>query len=331
MQGTVGRYAAKAIVLIGVLLLPAFASAFEPFNCNACHRGLSSGTTKHKPVEEGECLRCHDQKSNDHPLAKESMGFVVPRQKLCAHCHGALVKKSFLHGPVGTGDCTACHMHHTSDNKSLLKAPVPELCFGCHTKERYTGIHKHKPVDDGKCLSCHDAHQSEGRGLLKKEGPDFCYLCHNAKLGQGKSVHKPVGTGECIHCHMPHGAPFRKLLKAEYPTELYRPFSPEAFPMCFHCHDPELASAETTEKATKFRNGNRNLHAVHVNKSAKGRSCKVCHSPHATVQDRLIFPKAPGFGTWEIPIRFTATATGGGCSVGCHRTFRYDRVKPVEQ
>ena len=67
-----------------------------------------------------------------------------------------------------------------------------------------------------------------------------------------------------------------------------------------------------------------------INKT-KARSCRICHNPHAEVQERLIYPKTEGFGTWEIPIRFEATATGGGCSVGCHRTLRYDRVKAIEQ
>ncbi|WP_198013115.1 hypothetical protein [Citrifermentans bremense] len=51
----------------------------------------------------------------------------------------------------------------------------------------------------------------------------------------------------------------------------------------------------------------------------------------SVVQDSLISSKAYGFGSWEIPIRFQATETGGGCFVGCHRTLRYDRVKPVVQ
>ena len=330
MRQPLGTSALKALIIVAALLLPALAQA-EPFKCSACHRGLGKGPVPHKPVAAGECLRCHQQLSDNHPLGKESMGFIVPRQNLCAHCHGHVVKKPFLHGPVGKGDCTACHQWHVADNKSLLKEPTPKLCFGCHPKERFTGLHAHAPVAQGNCLSCHDAHQSEGKALLKKPGAQFCFLCHDPKLAAGKSLHKPVQTGECVKCHAPHGSEYRKLLIADYPTELYRPFSPEAFPLCFTCHDPELASAVTTEKATRFRNGDRNLHAVHVNKVGKGRSCRMCHDPHSSSQDRLIFPKAPGFGTWGIPIRFQATENGGGCSVGCHRTFRYDRVKAVVQ
>ena len=331
MRHSLGAYtAAAALILLGVLLLPDFARA-EPFKCSACHKELIRGKVAHKPVAAGQCLKCHRQLSDNHPLGKESMGFIVPKAGLCGVCHGALLQKKFLHKPVGKGECTSCHLAHSSDNKALLMDPTPALCFRCHPKERFTGSHTHPPVANGECLACHDPHQSDGKSLLRKPGSELCFSCHDAKLAVGKSLHKPVAQGECVLCHAPHGSSYRKILKADLPTELYRPFSAEAFPLCFSCHDPELAQAVKTEKATKFRNGERNLHAVHVNKPGKGRSCKMCHNPHASVQDRLITPKAPGFGTWEIPIRFQATETGGGCSVGCHKTFRYDRVKAVEQ
>ena len=326
--------AALILVLFGAILLPDAALAdgalAEPFKCSACHKDLIRGSVAHKPVAAGQCLKCHQQLSNDHPLGKGSMGFIIPKEKLCVSCHNTLLKKKYLHKPVGTGECTGCHMAHSSENKLLLKDAPPALCYRCHPKEHFTGSHAHPPVANGECLSCHDAHQSDSKSLLRKPGSQLCFECHDAKIAVGKSVHGPVGTGECYLCHAPHASAYRKLLKADLPTELYRPFSADAFPLCFSCHNPELASANT-EKATNFRNGERNLHAVHVNKPGKGRSCKMCHNPHAAAQDRLIHPKSKGFGTWDIPIRFKTTATGGGCSVGCHRTFHYDRVKAVEQ
>jgi len=316
------------LCLLGALCAPGFAFA-EPFKCSVCHRDLTKGAVVHKPVGEGACLKCHQQFSDDHPLGKGSMGFIVPKEKLCGVCHATLLKKPFLHGPVAKGECFACHVPHSGDNKSLLKDPPPVLCFRCHDKAHFDGAHGHPPVARGECLSCHDAHQSEGKGLLRKEGSNLCFMCHDLKLAVGKSVHKPVGAGQCVNCHTPHASSYDKLLKADYPKVLYRAFSTDAFPLCFSCHDPALVSEVTTDKATNFRNGTRNLHAVHVNKTGKGRSCRMCHNPHASAQDRLIYPKAPGFGAWDIPIRFNTTPTGGGCSVGCHRTFRYDRVTPV--
>lgn len=334
MRITRGAYPAALalfLLILGAILVPDGARA-ESFDCSICHKGLVTGSVEHKPVAAGKCMDCHKQFNDNHPLGKDSMGFIVPKDKLCAECHGQLVQKPLLHGPVGTGECTACHQAHSAEQKSLLRDATPALCFGCHPKEQYTGLVTHKPVADGECLSCHDAHQSDGESLLRKPGSELCFMCHDSTIGDGKSVHRPVASGECVNCHQIHGSSHRKILRDEYPTELYRPFSANAFPLCFTCHNPELASElVTSDKITKFRNGEKNLHAVHVNKAMKGRSCRMCHNPHAEVQDRLIYPKAVGFGDWDIPIQFTATETGGGCSVGCHRTLRYDRVKAVEQ
>ena len=330
MQHLLRAVLAAAAMVLTLSFVPAPAGA-EPFKCSACHRGLAKASFAHKPVAAGQCLRCHQQLSGDHPLGKGSMGFIVPKEKLCVSCHTTLLKKPNLHKPVALGQCTLCHVPHSSENKSLLKNPAPALCFGCHPKERFTGSHTHKPVADGNCLACHDPHQSDSKSLLRRPGAELCFGCHDRKIAAGKSVHSPVGKGACLGCHAVHGSGFRKILKADFPQELYRPFGTDAFPLCFTCHNPQLVTAVRTEKATNFRNGDRNLHAVHVNKAGKGRSCKICHNPHASAQDRLINPKAPGFGSWEIPIRYDATPTGGGCSVGCHRTFRYDRVKAVVQ
>lgn len=332
MRHSLGAHPAAValfLFILGAILLPGAAQA-EPFKCSICHKGLIQGSVPHKPVAAGRCMDCHRQFNDNHPLDKGSMGFIVEKKNLCGTCHGHVKKKKFLHGPVATGECTGCHMAHSADVKYLLKDASPVLCFRCHVKERYTGSFTHEPVAAGECLACHDAHQANGRNLLRKPGSQLCFMCHDSKQFMGKSVHNPVRTGECVTCHQIHGSSHRKILRGEYPTEMYRPFNTDAFPLCFTCHDPDLAEAVTTDKSTKFRNGERNLHAVHVNKPGKGRSCKMCHNPHAEVQDRLVYPKVPSFGTWEIPISFETTATGGSCSVGCHRTLRYDRVKAVE-
>jgi predicted CXXCH cytochrome family protein len=323
-----------AVLLVCFLMLPSFALAgvADPFKCEMCHRTLHLGTVVHKPVAAKACLKCHEQFSNDHPLGKGSVGFIVPKEKLCAVCHGQLVKKKFLHGPVGKGNCTACHLPHNGEFAKLLKAPPPKLCFGCHPESHFTGAFGHPPVAKGECLSCHDAHQADVRMLLRKPGEQLCFSCHDAKLAVGKSVHPPVAKGECLGCHQPHASAYRKILKGDLTEAPYRPFTgADSFPLCFMCHKSELASEVQTETATNFRNGTRNLHAVHVNKTSKGRSCKICHNPHAAGQERLINERSPSFGTWTIPIYFNITQTGGGCSVGCHRTYRYDRQKAVVQ
>ena len=86
-----------------------------------------------------------------------------------------------------------------------------------------------------------------------------------------------------------------------------------------------LAESSTS---TGFRNGDVNLHFVHVNKE-KGRSCRACHHEHASNQAKHIRDSVP-FGRWTMKTEFTKTETGGGCMTGCHLPYKYDRTTPVE-
>ncbi len=63
------------------------------------------------------------------------------------------------------------------------------------------------------------------------------------------------------------------LLVRVYSGTLYAPFSKNQYALCFGCHDQSLATQERTTIVTKFRNGETNLHFVHVNRDRKGRTC----------------------------------------------------------
>jgi hypothetical protein len=54
----------------------------------------------------------------------------------------------------------------------------------------------------------------------------------------------------------------------------------------------------------------------------------MCHTTHASPNDRNVRTNTP-YKLWNMPIRFTKTATGGSCTPGCHASFAYDRVNPV--
>jgi predicted CXXCH cytochrome family protein len=207
-------------------------------------------------------------------------------------------------------------------------------CLKCHDVMRRDKF-VHNPVADGECVSCHQPvagkkHPGEkGAVTLIAQGARLCFGCHDPDIVEGESVHPPVAAGDCLGCHQPHGSRFPKLLKREFPEEFYLPYSPDNFALCFECHSREMVEDRRTDTLTGFRNGDRNLHYLHVNRLDKGRSCKVCHEPHASSQAKLIKVKVSGFGKWEIPIIYTRKATGGTCVVGCHKPRSYDRVRPA--
>jgi predicted CXXCH cytochrome family protein len=178
------------------------------------------------------------------------------------------------------------------------------------------------------------------KNLLPSAEIELCLSCHGdnklaplknirSELKGKKYLHGPIATGECTGCHDPHGNDKFRMLKGPYPATLYAPYSPGTYDACLRCHEKNLLRFAETTVYTKFRNGKRNLHYVHVADSRKGRSCRLCHEPHASDGPKLTSTEGPRFGSWKIPFRLELTTTGGRCSSGCHESLDYDRAKPV--
>jgi predicted CXXCH cytochrome family protein len=319
--------------LLGVLLACVAPSekseAASDLRCLGCHPAIVRDSVVHKPVGGGECVSCHLMvQGKMHPSEKGSATLQEKGEKLCYMCHDNLAGKKFVHGPVASGECQACHEVHKSPNPKLLKGTGADFCFMCH-ENKFQFKYGHAPVVQGDCLACHDPHQSDSKMMVRKPGSKLCFDCHDSAIAKGKSVHGPVATGDCLGCHMVHGSPYRHMLKRDNPDLYYMPYSPSHYSFCFDCHNRELAKDKRTDTLTGFRNGDRNLHELHVNKPDKGRTCKTCHEPHNSVQGRLLKKSIPGFGKWDIPMFFTGTTTGGTCVVGCHKPKSYDRLRPV--
>jgi predicted CXXCH cytochrome family protein len=115
------------------------------------------------------------------------------------------------------------------------------------------------------------------------------------------------------------------MLVEDYPAVFYAPFKPENFALCFKCHIPDLVVNQSGRGLTNFRNGEKNLHFVHVNQ-AKGRTCRACHEVHASKRPFHIREAVPfGASGWELEINYQRSEEGGSCSPGCHKTRSYSR------
>lgn len=364
--------------------------------CYRCHDRFGGSKTVHSPVEEGDCLACHDPHSSDiKGLVRQEDGL----SGVCFQCHDQQAfRHRVCHGPVDAGECTACHMPHQSDNPALLTTEGRKLCTGCHT-DIAQGLEKaayvHAALEEKSCQACHDVHGSDLRGLLKNQMPGLCSQCHadigervrHAKVrhravkikarcanchnihysqnphllvreqqelclgchgddkGRGgrtgtrniikevegrKLLHGPLKKGNCAGCHEVHGSDFSHLLSGPYPDAFYASYRRGIYGFCWTCHEEKMLFRPVTEKFTGFRNGDMNLHFLHVARQQKGRTCTACHAPHASNWPCLVDDMGAPFGYWRIPIDFTKTDTGGSCTPGCHATKVYDRRKPVD-
>jgi predicted CXXCH cytochrome family protein len=228
----------------------------------------------------------------------------------------------------------------------MLHKEPPELCLSCHEKVTATVAgHTAHGALAGKdsCLHCHTtAHTSETEKFVPEPVATACYKCHDeelttpsgkkianvkAEIDAAKFKHGPVAKGECRGCHLSHSSPYRKLLSKKFTDKMYAEFAEPSFALCFSCHDKRVVTDERTA-LTSFRDGDRNLHHLHVNRK-KGRTCGVCHEAHGSSQEGLIRESVPfGPGGWKLPIRFKKTPKGGTCASGCHQPLSYDNTKP---
>ncbi len=295
----------------------------------------------HGPAAAGECIACHDPHTSPNKYQLIAAG-----NELCFTCHvdkkDELSKVKEIHPPVADR-CTNCHSPHGSPYKYQLLLPPPDLCFKCHKdKKEYISKVKvqHKPIEmKGSCVNCHDPHGSNFEPLLKKGGADLCLSCHDKQLGNlinmkawldaNPDKHGPVKKGDCTACHNPHGSNHFRILRGRFPRDFYTSYSTAKYSLCFKCHNKDLAVEQFTTTLTGFRNGDVNLHYVHVNRNPKGRTCRACHEVHAGKQPFHIRERVP-FGKLSYPIHFTETKNGGHCVVGCHVPRGFDRVNPVK-
>ena len=320
------------------------ASLMEPSapTCFKCHSEEAfDGSFVHGPFAAGACITCHS------PHGDNSSAMVrISGRQICLPCHEE-TKTDFdsarFRHQASAGGCTECHTPHASEQRYQLRKPVPGVCVECHEDlfEKLEGaVVTHSAVEeDSACLNCHKAHSSENDWLLSGEDMEVCLGCHNEPikvddlelepmgpvLAAKAWHHGPIEFRICSKCHDPHGSPYFRLLTDAYPERLYAPYFESNYALCFRCHEPTLFKDERTETLTEFRDGDLNLHFVHVNKSSMGRTCRLCHEAHASTGSKFIAESVP-FGTWDLPIKFSKAENGGSCESGCHAAKSYDRL-----
>ncbi len=314
--------------------------------CENCHKTTEGMEYLHGPVAIGECTVCHDSHSSDYDML-----LTEDPADLCFSCHVVTKEElsgfEFVHEPA-SNDCAGCHDPHGGSNAQMLKAEAPELCYSCHENIKNIATnskYQHDVVSEpGGCLKCHTPHASTVRYGLKADPTTLCMSCHDKPVGLSKTEvlgsftdelenkkfpHGPVAEKDCKGCHISHGSDYFRLLAKDYPPQFYAPYKAENYELCFSCHQESIVRTAETTRLTNFRNGNQNLHYLHVNKEQRGRTCRSCHETHASNLPNHIRASVP-FGKWSLPINFGKTETGGTCAPGCHKPKDYDRNQAVD-
>ncbi len=306
--------------------------------CLDCHDDPAAGGKKvHTVVADNGCIDCH----NPHSSPNKKL-LTRPATKLCFDCHDdpAAGGKKKVHTVVADSGCLDCHNPHSSADKNLLTKPAAKLCFDCHDDPAAGGKKKvHTVVADSGCLDCHNPHSSANPNLTVKPGAKLCAECHDVPGPDQPVKHTALDDG-CSGCHDPHSSVNPNLLLKTYRNEkTVKVYVAKDYDLCFDCHDQTLVTAEGGEisSATGFRNGETNLHNVHVIgsmeknkygmiKRGKPHACGICHSPHATDQDFVLIRQYDCGEVFCFTLNYTRENDGGFCRVGCHKPLAYSRT-----
>jgi len=261
--------------------VPQYKYMVQQVSCitNECHAKFDQGKFKHKPFQEGSCVKCHNPHGSDNENFLKFSG-----SDLCFTCHTdaeiMVQDAKNVHFPVLKGECTACHDPHKSDLEFHLKRDsIAGLCAGCHGQTVTSHNILHQPVKSGDCIACHQPHVSNYKRMLQFEGSDLCFNCHKVRKDEFENdhVHEPVRK-DCKICHDPHGsATPRQLRTQKDESGNYISEEQPIKALCLNCHrklNPELVD--------QLENGK-----VQHEPVAKG-ECTVCHTPHTTNNQKLL-------------------------------------------
>jgi DmsE family decaheme c-type cytochrome len=187
--------------------------------------------------------------------------------------------------PENTG-CEGCHgpgQKHVEafGGKATIRAfsllepqQVLDACLRCHVKDypRANIRRSSHTLADVVCTNCHSIHRSPTpKFLLAKRQAELCYTCHGPVRSQFAMPFKHrvnEGTIQCTDCHNPHGAAaptWRMGLRPRMVDVAEANEEP-----CLKCH---------ADKRGPF---------LFEHPAVRVDGCEVCHSPHGSMNARLL-------------------------------------------
>jgi len=175
------------------------------------------------------------------------------------------------------------------------------------------------------------------RKYVRENVAESCMTCHDLtimvgsrridniqqQLHEAPFIHEVMKGESCPICHTPHGSEQSSLLQEGYPAGSYQSYNSENYRLCWQCHDPALVE-KVRNDVTEFRNGDVNLHRLHVVQLRRGRACHLCHEPHTSNKPHLIRERIL-FGEWDTVLGYEPLPEGGRCQSPCHRVMEYRR------
>jgi predicted CXXCH cytochrome family protein len=229
---------------------------------------------------------------------------------------------------IGSSECEQCHdeiyrSFKTADHSRLLAKGKNGKDYGCESCHGPCSIHSDSGGETLPPYSFKSGRpQPTASGARLPETParaieTVCYQCHLDVRGQfNLPSHHPVPEGNlsCVECHPPHsGVAF-----AAGGTQLLSQNE-----NCLRCHEAQQGPFVFDHEA--LREG-----------------CTTCHSPHGSVNDKLLternsnlclkchFQEVKSGAILIGGVDHTTKLSEGSCwSAGCHEAVHGSRVSPT--
>lgn len=310
--------------------------------CGSCHRPHTAAgkqrLLRHE-AEENNCINCHDG-----TVAKTNIALALLR--VSTH---ATDRYTGVHDPKEDPlrmnehvECADCHSPHrigaggsntapnirpgmfgasglTSSGQKIDAARYEyEVCYKCHSGRNFAREVVQRLLGDNDIAkefapSNGSYHPVEVAGRntdvpslaqpLQTSSIIYCTDCHGSD--------DPHNTGKG-----PHGSSSKPLLVANYTTGDRVGESPQAYALCYKCHQRQSILANTSFKE----------HKKHI--VDKQTPCSVCHDPHGVREnshlinfDRNVVQAA---GNGQGPLWQDRGARAGSCTLSCHNKNHND-------
>ncbi|MBW2735986.1 MAG: hypothetical protein JRH20_26675, partial [Deltaproteobacteria bacterium] len=305
--------------------------------CGSCHVGHGKAGSKMLPeAEENFCFRCHGNASTRSQLIRQ--GLLAPMSNLRD------VSRDFRQPhshPIGR---TGIHRANEQLPERDPRTPRHVECADCHKSHRTVRLQRtlrgrritrRSPLDGRSpeyvlCYRCHSDSANLPRGAtnvrqrfsasnpsyhpVESIGPQTAYV---------PSLRAPLNTSSMISCgdchgndrgRGMHGSRYPFMLRLYYSTVPRTPESPQAYALCYSCHDRQRL----------FSGRGFSEHERHVKRQSI--SCAVCHTGHGSTDYTHLIqfsPTATGPGvdpaTRTRELRYVDKGRGAGeCTVACH-------------
>ena len=318
-----------------------------PKSCRACHRGMVMKITG----EEQVCLQCHGSAQDRQNMV--SRGYLKATATGDVQDIGEALRKPYRH-PVLTvrgvhqggealpeevsnaarhAECVDCHESHEVEKGKPFRglkgrrignfvAEIEkeyELCYKCHSSSANLptdATNKHAEFK----ITNPSFHPVEG------EGRNHFVISLLEPYNEREEQPGDIAILTCSDCHGnddpngpkgPHGSIYEGLLVRNYEMEDQRPESPQAYALCYRCHD----------RSSILGNESFPYHALHIvgnpGNNELGTSCFTCHDAHGSTKYQYLIRFNEEFVSPneddKLEFRATGVATRHGeCLLNCH-------------